>query len=114
MDAHIGKEYIRELTNGGDHVALARVWVGEDGPYPLKIYTYKGTAVDSAIASLMVNTDEYAELNLPLHGLLTYDYFSIVQAIQDPSFNWLPSSELKVYREVRNPLALVAFGRAVQ
>jgi hypothetical protein len=114
VDAHMGKEYIRELTNGGDHVALARVWVGEDGPYPLKLYTYKGTVVDSAIAALMANPDEYAELNVALHGLLTYDYFSIVQAVQDSSFNWLPASELKVYRDVPRPLALVVFGRAVQ
>jgi len=110
VEANIGKEYLRELSNGGDHVALARVWIGEDGPYPLKIYTYKGTPEDGAIATLLASTDEYAGINLSLHGVLTYDYFSIVQAVQDSSFNWLPPAALRDYREVKSPLALVVFG----
>ncbi|AHG93076.1 hypothetical protein J421_5541 (plasmid) [Gemmatirosa kalamazoonensis] len=111
VDAHIGKEYLRALTNGGDHVALARVWVGESGPYPLKIYTYAGTPEDDRVAALMANDDDGASIELRLHGLFTYDYFTILQAVQDEQFAWLPGSALKDYREISHPLALIVFGR---
>ena len=111
VDAHITKAYLRELSNGGDHVALARVFVGSTGPYPLKVYTYKGTAEDDSIAALIADPDSSAQLELPLHGLFTYDYFTIVQALQDDQSQWLPPTELRDYKEVRYPLALIIFGR---
>ena len=116
VEADISKEYLRELSNGGDHVALARAWVNGHGPWPLKIYTYKGTPEDAAIAALMADPDEGASIELQLHGLLTYDYFTIVQTLQKKEggqFVWLPVSELEEYKEIRNPLALVVFGKAV-
>jgi hypothetical protein len=113
VDAHIGKDYLRELSNGADHVALAQVWVGESGPFPLKLYTFKGTPVDDAVAGLLANPDENAQLELSVHGVLTYDYFTIAQAVQDENFQWLPASELKEYKAIRAPLSLVVFGVAV-
>jgi len=116
VEADISKEYLRELSNGGDHVALARAWVGDHGPWPLKVYTYKGTPEDDSIAALKDNPDETASIELQLHGLLTYDYFTIVQTLQKKEggqFVWLPVSELEDYKEVPSPLALVVFGKAV-
>jgi hypothetical protein len=115
VDAHLNKDYIRTLSNGNDHVALASVWVGESGPYPLKVYTYAGTPVDSAIATLMANPDEGASLELSLHGLLTYDYFTITQKLQEDKgggvFGW--REILRDFEEVSHPLALVVFGEAL-
>lgn len=119
VHAAIGKEYIRQLSNGGDHVALARAWVDSSGPFALKIYTYNGTPEDSALAQLDANPDSIATLEMNLHGLLTYDYFTIVQAVQeddpgpDGQFDWRPALELRNFIEIRSPLALIVFGRAL-
>jgi hypothetical protein len=113
VHARISKEYLRALT-GGDHTALARVWVEENGPYPLKIYTYAGTPVDNKIAALMQEPDEDAAVELDLHGLVSYDYFTIIQTLQKQvgnAYEWRSKDELKEWVEVRHPLALVVFGR---
>jgi len=112
VDAHIGKEYLRALSNGGDHVALAQVWVGDSGSFPLKVYTYKGTPEDDKIAQLMADPDETKTLEMQLHGLFTYDYFTIVQTVQDSSWHWLSASDLHDYKEIPRPLSLVVFGEA--
>ena len=115
VDAHVGKEYIRTLSNGGDHVALARVWIGESGPYPLKIYTYAGTPPDAAIAQVQASADEGASTEMQLHGLLTYDYFTIAQVLQEEDgsggFRW--RDPIKDYAPVSHPLALVVLGKVV-
>ena len=115
VDAHVSKDYIRALSNGNDHVALARVWVGEDGPYPLKIYTYAGTEVDRQIAAVLADPNEAATVELSLHGLLTYDYFTIVQKLQEDRgggvFAWRDT--IRDFEEVPHPLALVVFGKAL-
>ena len=116
VDAHFTKDYLRELSNGGDETALARVWIGESGPYALKVYAYKETPVAKRIATFRTSSDTTPDLELTLHGLLTYDYFTIVQTVQRESttspgtFEWIPLAELKEWREVRRPLALVVFG----
>ena len=116
VDAHISKEFIRPLTNGGDHVSLARVWVGESGPHPLRIYTYSGTRLDSAVARLAADPDSSASLVVPVLGLLTYDYFTIAQTVQEDDgtgrFVWRDAKALKDFIEVPHPLSLVVFGRA--
>jgi len=113
VDAHVGKEYLRTLTNGGDHLALAQAWIGESGPFPLKIYTYQGTPEDDRIAGLLADPDETKNIAMRLHGLLTYDYATIAGAVQDAHGAWLQPSALRDYKEIRNPLALVVFGEAV-
>jgi hypothetical protein len=116
VEAYVTKEYLRTLSNGGDHVALARVWVGDRGPFPLKIYTYKGTAVDDKIATLQADSDSAASARLWLHGLLTYDYFTILQSVQqrepsaDGTRDWRSADELRDFVEISHPLALVVFG----
>jgi hypothetical protein len=114
VDAHIGKEYLRELSNGGDHTALARAWVGEAGPFPLKIYTYAGTPADDRLAALFANPDAAATTEFRVHGLLTYDYFTIAQAVQRGKGDWLPADSLRDWKEIDHPLGLVVFGVVTQ
>lgn len=111
VDVHLGKDYLRTLSNGGDHVALAQAWIGDNGPYPLKLYTFNGTAVDSAVAALISDPDELAQLDLEVHGVLTYDYVTIAQAVRDGA-SWLPADSLAEWKEVSGPLSLVVFGVA--
>jgi hypothetical protein len=91
------------------------VWVGESGPFPLKLYTYAGTPVDAAVAQLLASPDESASLELSLHGLVTYDYFTIVQQLQEEDgnggFRW--KGVMKDFEAISHPLALVVFGKAV-
>jgi hypothetical protein len=114
VEAHVTREFIRQLDNGGDHVALARAWIGDSGPFPLKIYTYAGTDIDRDLAALLNNPDPQAALEHTVHGVLTYDYFTIAQVLQepDPPHAWLPQARLSSFTEIRNPLSLVVFGRA--
>lgn len=112
LDAHIGKEYLRALSSDGDHVALAQAWIGESGPFPLKVYTYKGTSEDDRRVHLISDEDPTASIEFRLHGLITYDYVTIVRALQDDDRNWLGATALQDYKEVRDPLALVVFGEA--
>jgi hypothetical protein len=50
-----------------------------------------------------------------LHGLLTHDYFTIAQTLQevDGSGNvvWKPASALKDFVKVPRPLSLVVYGK---
>lgn len=114
VDAYISKEYLRRLAND-DHTALARVWIGDSGPFALKVYTYATTPVNERIAALMQEPDDDASIELKLHGMLTYDYFTIIRSLQRWSesaqdWEWLPRTDLQAWQEVPNPLSLVVFG----
>jgi hypothetical protein len=48
---------------------------------------------------------------LYFHGMLTYDYFSVLKTVRDKDGNWLDPMD---WTEVRFPLALVVFGEVAQ
>ncbi len=110
---HKGAEYVREFDKNeaghGDHSAIAWVTVGDLGPYSLKIYTYRDTPEDAELAQVMAGTRDPSD-PMHLHGLLTYDYFTIIRSLQDKDRNWLES--IDDWKEVPHPLALVVFGTA--
>jgi hypothetical protein len=110
LEATIHADYVREFDKDdqgrGDHSAIAWVTAGDYGPFPLKIYTYRGTPEDKAVAEVSQGINPHRKLRL--HGLLTYDYFTITRAVQDKNHHWLP--EIDEWREVYHPLALVVFG----
>jgi len=112
LDATIHRDYVREFDKDadghGDHSAIAWVTVGDNGPYSLKIYTYRGTPEDDAVAEIAQGIR--ADRTLHLHGLITYDYLAIVRTVQDKNRNWLP--EIDAWTEVPHPLALVVFGKS--
>jgi hypothetical protein len=104
----INPEWIKTLPNGGGRSALARVRVNDEGPFTLKVYAYPGSPADVILGSVAGG----AELpeHLHIHGMLTYDFFSIMKAVQGsaPPFPWLAS--IPTWKRVPFPLALVAFG----
>lgn len=104
FEMSIFTEWIRELSNGG-HSAIARVSPEGMGPETLKIYTYPGTAEDTLLASKMASTDPH--FGTYLHGMMSFDYFSIVKALRTQQGDWI---DFDGWKEVAFPLALVVFG----
>lgn len=97
-------EWIRRLGNGG-HSALMRVRPEGMPLRTLKLYTYPGTAIDDIIESYLASAEVHQ--GGVVHGMLTFDYFSIVRTIRSRTGEWLPVTD---WAEVKFPLALVAFG----
>jgi hypothetical protein len=110
LEATVHAGYVREFDKDeqgrGDHSAIAWVTASSYGPFPIKIYTYRGTPEDGAVAEISQGIEPHRKPRL--HGLLTYDYFTIVRVVQDKNRNWL--DEIEDWREVYHPLALVVFG----
>lgn len=98
---NIKPDWIRKLKGG--HSAIARVSADGQSITTLKIYTLEGTKADQWLG----NIDPHANARLLLHGMFTYDYFSIIRSIEssDGSLgkpaDWTP---------VKHPLAFVVFG----
>jgi hypothetical protein len=104
----INPEWIKVLPNGGGHSALARVRVDDRGPYTVKLYAYPNSPADVILANIATGADMPDHLHL--HGMLTYDFFSIMKAVQANAapFGWL--SSVPNWKKVAYPLALVMFG----
>ena len=109
VEAVVDPRYVRAVSGG--HSSIAQVWVGEAGPFPLKLYTYAGTAEDSSIVAIGNSGNEEPESTLKLHGMLTVDYFAVLKASRTESGNW---RALSSWTAVKFPLALVVFGAAVE
>jgi hypothetical protein len=109
VDAVVDPRYVRAV-NGG-HSAIAQVWVGEAGPFPLKLYSYASTPEDAAIAAIGSSGNEEPESTLKLHGMLTVDYFAVLKTARTPAGSW---RALSAWTPVKFPLALVVFGTAVE
>ena len=105
----INPEWIKVLPNGGGRSALARVRVNNEGPFTLKIYAYPDSPADVILQAIEAGGELPDHLHI--HGMTTYDFFSILKAVQGPApdFQWL-STSLAQWKEVKFPLALVAFG----
>lgn len=97
--------WIRKIKGG--HSAIARVTADGASTATLKIYTLDGTKMDSWLADAMQNG--IGNNRILLHGMLTYDYFSILKAVRTMDGQWTRPSEWEV---VKFPLALVVFGQA--
>lgn len=97
-------EWIRQLSNTG-HSAIVRVRPEGMGYRTLKIYTYPGTPADALLASFMGSADPHH--GAYLHGMLTFDYFSIIKTLRNQDGSWKSVPE---WTEVPFPLALVVFG----
>jgi len=94
----LNKEWVRTISGG--HSAIARVDTDE-GTTTLKLYTLDGTAGDAVLAA--AQPPEQATL----HGLLTYDYFSIIKTLRTADGAWTNPTD---WTTVKFPLALVVFG----
>lgn len=107
VDAVVDPRYVRDV-NGG-HSAIAQVWAGDAGPYPLKVYTYADTPEDSAIVAVRRARNEEPDSPLSLHGMLTVDYFAVLKTARTQRGTWRALSN---WTPVKFPLALVVFGTA--
>lgn len=91
----------------GGHSAIARVSADGTSTATLKIYTLDGTQIDSWLADAMQNG--VGSGRILLHGLFTYDYFSIVKAVRTTDGQWKHAGD---WVKVDFPLALVVYGQA--
>lgn len=114
LEATIHPDFIRpfdmDAQGKGEHSAIAWVTAGSNGPFSLKIYTYRGTPEDTALEEIDQGINPNRKLLL--HGLFTYDYFTIMRTVQDKKGNWL--AEIDDWKEVRHPLAFVVYGTVPQ
>ena len=103
---HIHKDWIR--STGGGHSAIARVSADGDARHTLKLYTLVGTAADSWVTQVMGGQSDTKRH--VVHGVLTYDYFSIIKAVTNADGTWIPTASLKAWKPVGFPLAFIIYG----
>lgn len=97
--------WIRKIKGG--HSAIARVSADGTSTTTLKLYTLDGTTIDSWLGDAMQNG--VGNGRIVLHGLFTYDYFSILKTVRTTDGQWIHPSE---WESIKFPLALVLFGQA--
>ena len=93
---------------GGGHSAIARVSPDGGTTVTLKLYTLSPSSIDSWLAAVATQTSGLASPKL-LHGLFTYDYYSIERVVHPRGKDWQAISD---WTPVPFPLALVIFGEA--
>jgi hypothetical protein len=96
----------------GGHTLLVRATAALDedaeadsGMVTLKLYTFKDTPVDQRLADAAGLTEP---TSLIVHGVLTYDYWSIVKKLTASGSSGFRS--VSAWEQVGFPLALVLFG----
>jgi hypothetical protein len=100
----INPDWVRKISGG--HSAIARVSPTGAGTFTLKLYTYDTTPEDKILADMRAGLQ--VTRRLYFHGMLTYDYFSIIKALRAPDrVTWLDQRD---WTAVRFPLAFVVFG----
>jgi hypothetical protein len=99
---HVHPEWTR--STGGGHSAIARVTADGTARHTLKIYTLEGTGADSWLATIQASGTADPQQRL-MHGVLTFDYFAMLKAITTSDGSFLPTSQLKNWKEVPFPLA---------
>jgi len=101
--ASVRSDWIR--SHDGGHSAIARVSPDGESRTTLKLYTLTGSEADSWLQDIE-DGNESSERKF-LHGLFTYDYFSIIKAVRTEQGDWCLDSD---WRQVKYPLAFVVFG----
>lgn len=100
----VPREWI-QATPGG-HTAIARITTNGADDLTLKLYAIEGSAANDWLARVKAGKPQLNDPRL-VHGIFTYDFFSIVRAIGD-SGGVLGKPDQ--WREVRFPLAFVLLG----
>lgn len=116
LNVAIYPQWVREIKDKDGtavgHSAIARGYSGNASVGPVKIYTFAGRPEDTLLAGIGASDPNVPTDRIYLHGLLTYDYFAILKAIQagrDAHFAWLRPDEVQG-KEVTYPFAFVVFG----
>jgi hypothetical protein len=97
------KEWVRSIDGG--HSAIVRVSADGKSRRTLKLYTLDGSVEDKWLDGIMKG-EESSKRKL-LHGLFTYDWYSIVTTVHTKSGTWLKPTK---WTQVKFPLAFVVYG----
>ena len=92
---------VKAPGSGGGHSAIAHVSADGESSSTLKIYTLAGTDADDWLTG---NPSP-----ITLHGVITYDYFSLLKKIHPPKQDWQRFTD---WTPIDFPLAFVAFGES--
>lgn len=93
-----------QAINGG-HTAIARVSLDGQSRTTLKLYTIAGTPADQWLASVKANGP--GPDRVYVHGMITYDYLSLVKAVRSKTGHWTNPT---TWTKVDHPISLVLFG----
>jgi hypothetical protein len=103
--SNVNKDWVRTL-NGG-HAAIARVSVDGESSQTLKLYTLTSSEADDWIKGILDDSTQSNDRIL-LHGMITYDYYSIIQTLKDTDGQWKEPEE---WEQIEYPIAFVVFGQ---
>ena len=99
-------KWVRSVTGG--HTALARVTGDGASTVTLKVYTLSPSSIDTWLGST-AGTSSAGNQRKLVHGLFTYDYFSMLKTLHPKQQLWLTPAD---WTPIKFPLAFVAFGEA--
>jgi len=92
----------------GGHTAIARVSLDGTTRTTLKLYTLAGSRSDEWLAGVLANGQ--GDQRIFLHGMFTYDYFSMVKVLKPQgSQTWKRPTN---WTRVPFPIAFVVFGES--
>lgn len=95
------------------HSAIARGAAGDTPVGTVKVYSFAGTPEDDLLAQIKTMNPGTPFKRTYFLGLLTYDYFAIIKAVQGKDANgnyfWLQPNEVND-KKVEFPFAFVLFG----
>ena len=100
----VPKEWIQ--PTGGGHTAIARITANGADTVTLKLYAVEGTPVNDWLARLKKGQELMDDPRL-IHGILTYDYFSMVRTIGEKNGELAKPAD---WTEIPFPLAFVILG----
>lgn len=102
----VNPQWVRSVTGG--HTAIARVTGDGQSTVTMKIYTLSPSSIDAWLGSQVGVGGDGTERKL-IHGLFTYDYFSMLKTLHPKDQSWQTPTD---WTPVKFPLAFVAFGEA--
>lgn len=103
---NIEPDWVRQIPGG--HTAIARVSLDGLSRTTLKLYTLAPSERDDWLAQ--VTNSGMGTSRVFLHGMFTYDYFSIVKTIRKDKD--APLEEFTDWRDIDFPIAFVVMGES--
>lgn len=102
----VNPKWVRSVTGG--HTAIARVTGDGASTATLKVYTLSPSSIDTWLGST-AGTSSAGNQRKLVHGLFTYDYFSMLKTLHPKQQLWFTPAD---WTPIKFPLAFVAFGEA--
>jgi hypothetical protein len=102
----VNPRWVRSVTGG--HTAIVRATGDGASTVTLKVYTLSPSSIDTWLGSIVGAGNGGNERKF-IHGLFTYDYFSMLKTLHPRQQSWLTPGD---WTAIKFPLAIVAFGEA--